>query len=261
MTAFTDSRITESSSCAVSRTYDDIFYTNNDETTTPHIFAIRGSTGATVGSASISGETLVDPECLAIDRNAHLWLGDIGDNDGTRDYVRLFHRTEFGAKNVGSVGFSKIILEYEDGPRNAETLLIHPITNARYIISKESTSHLYKLPALQGGGFHNIMDRLSPTFGADVSDGAFTPDGRHVALRRAGQNDKVFFYDYEDNWSLVSTLTVTDSGQTKCEGISFDWDGAKFWTTSEGQYSTIHHISTPSFALTVPPVMPASPCG
>lgn len=245
----------------MSRAYDDIFYTCNDETTTPHVFAIKGATGATVGSASISGETLVDPEALSVDRYGRLWLADIGDNDSNRAYVRLFMRAEFGAKNLGSVSWKKYLLEYEDGARNAETFLTHPKSTDRYIITKEGTSHLYKLPPLVNSPTHNIMERLSPTFGAYVSDGSFTPDGRFLLLRRQDNDTKVWVYDVEDNFSYAETLTVTASGQTKCEGITVEMDGQSFWTTSEGVHSTIHNISMPSAYRPIAPTMPGSPCG
>jgi hypothetical protein len=262
VTAFTDSRIDESSGLAYSQLYYDLMYTINDEPTTPHIFAIRPSTGDTIGTCSLDGVTPSDPEAISVDGFGQIWYADIGDNSAVRDWVNVYSRAEPGPGNRGDLAFRKYKLQYPGGARNAETFLTNPTNRDRYIISKQSTSRLYKLPShLESGGAMNDLELLSPTFGDEVTDGTFTPDGRFVLLRKNGQNTHVYVHDVLDDWDLVETLTVSASGQSQCEGITVELPfGTSFWTSSEGQYSTLHNPSMPSAYRPLPITYPGSPC-
>ncbi len=60
--------------------HDDLAYTINDSGNAPIVFAIKISTGAVVGTTTITGNTPLDTEAIAIDGNGELWVADTGDN-------------------------------------------------------------------------------------------------------------------------------------------------------------------------------------
>lgn len=248
-TTFADGRIDESSGLAYSQQNDGVIWTINDEPTTPNVFGVSTSTGATVSTITWDGDPgLVDPEAISIDVLRRMWHADLGDNDpSSRDYVRFLMAPEPKALGNHTLKFSKYLAKYEDGHRNAECFLTHNKTFGQYVITKEATSHLYKLPPLKGGGVFNTMARMDPTFGAYVSDGAISPDGKWLAILRRDQLLKAYMYDIEDDWSFADDITLADHGQTKIEGVTFDLtDGKSIWVSSEGSHAPLFETALPS---------------
>lgn len=259
MPNLTDRRITESSGLAFSRLTADLLYTQNDETTKPHIFAVQPSTGNTVGTCSVKGATLGDPEAIAVDANGVLWLGDLGDNDSNRSHVSVYRRSEPGVGDQGDLDFTRYDLAYPGGARNAETLLIHPVTNERYIISKASPGGLYKLPESLVVGSTNTLTDLAIAMPNLVSDGTFTIDGRFVLLRRKDQNTSVFVLDPASSWAVIDTIGVPS--QIKPEGITMAADGLSFWISSEGKNAPLYNVALPTLYQPIPATPPPpNPC-
>lgn len=271
MVAFTDGRIDEASSAAMSKRNAGVFYTCNDENTAPQVFGVQTSTGDTVSTitwASASG--IVDPEALQVDNQKRLWYWDIGDNDGSRSNVSVYMAAEPGLGDHTNVAATRFKLKYPDSPRNAECGLIHPVTNKRYIVSKKSTGRLYELPAaLQTGNAKNLLTKHGFSLPSLVSDGCFTIDGRYVLFRREGHNTTVFVHDPARSWAKVDEITVPS--QTKPEGITMALDGQSFWITSEGAAAPFYNVALPSkfwpwqasggTSAPLPGPTPSNPCG
>lgn len=249
-TTFADGRITESSGLAFSKTLPvpDLIHTINDEATTPNIFGVRSSTGATVSTITWDGDAgLIDPEAISIDAWARIWHADLGDNDGDRPYVRFLMAPEPKTLGNHTLKFSKYLAEFEDGPRNAETFLTgNKTATDRYVISKVGTSAIYKLPPLKGNNVHNEMARMGPTFGAYVSDGALQIDDKWLLTLRRDVLDRAYIYDVDDDWSFVDDIPLADHGQTKIEGITVAPDGKSFWVSSEGSHAPLFETSLDS---------------
>lgn len=258
MPNFTDGRITESSGAAYSLLYPGNFYTNNDENTA--VFLVFADNGNTTGTFTVKGATLIDPECVRVDAQARLWVCDIGDNSSNRSTVAVYQRGEPGPGNLGPLDFTKYVLNYSDGPRNAESFLTHPDGVTRYVISKESNGRLYKLPDNLSVTGTNTMTFVQNGLGTNVSDATFTPDGRFVLTRRAGQNTTVYVHDPASSWAQIDTITVPSL--TKPEGITVAGDQLSFLITSEGQYSPFYNVAMPSaYQPLAPGPSPSNPCG
>lgn len=75
-----DPAIAEASGVVASRRHPGIFWVHNDSGNPPALFAVRAN-GALVRAYKV-GVPNVDWEDLAIDDDGHLYLGDIGNNDG-----------------------------------------------------------------------------------------------------------------------------------------------------------------------------------
>jgi hypothetical protein len=127
---FQDPDIIESSALVVS---GDLFYTINDSGDSARVFAVDGS-GRTVGVTSYDAD-VTDVEALALGPQDTMWVGDIGDNDAKRSHVTVYEMPEPG-RGDQTVTPTAYDLVYSDGPRDAETLLVHPLTGRLYVVSK-----------------------------------------------------------------------------------------------------------------------------
>ncbi|RJK97917.1 hypothetical protein [Vallicoccus soli] len=180
-----DARITESSGLARSGYDDGLLWTHNDSGDGPRLFAV-GPDGRTVATAVLRGASAVDWEALARYRGAdrsYLYVGDVGDNARARREVAV-HRVEEPRSPRGDLVLAPRTyrLAYEDGPRDAEALLVHPWTGRLYVVSKDYRGGaVYEAPAALSTTGVNVLRRVASA-PALVTDGAVLFDGR-VVLR------------------------------------------------------------------------------
>jgi hypothetical protein len=244
---FRDPQIVESSGL-VAR--DGLFVTVNDSGDSGRTFVVDGSTGRTVGGASWPGEP-VDVEALAPTPDGSVLVGDIGDNSGSRESVTLLEvPVERGDAAVEPRAYT---LTYADGPRDAETLLVHPVTGRVFVVSKALLGGvLYAAPERLDDDGPNVLEPIGDVLGF-ATDGAFFPDGDHFVLRDYG---RAVVYSYPD-LAVVGDIPLPD--QQQGEGIAVDQDGRVF-VSSEGQFSAVQRVRLPrEVAAAVSPPPPPAP--
>lgn len=171
-----DPRITESSGLAVSSAHEDLAYTINDSGHDPLVFAVRISTGDTVGVTRLEGVDVVDSEALAL-HAGRLWVADTGDNTATRRDIALLAFDEPGpGDHVVRPDRHRVELE---APADVEALLIHPHDGSLYLVTKTiGTADVYRADRSTPSNFQRT-DLAAPPV---VTDGAFAPDGSSIAL-------------------------------------------------------------------------------
>ncbi|HET9380666.1 MAG TPA: WD40 repeat domain-containing protein, partial [Streptomyces sp.] len=180
-----DPRITESSGLAASRQHPGVFWTHNDQDRGAFLYAVDGRTGETVATITLTGVgTPRDVEAIAVGPGNRLFVGDIGDNDGVVwDHVWVYELPEPAELKDQSVRATQYVVKYADGPRDAESMVVHPKTGRVYLIDKqEEGGHLYAGPADLSASGTNVF---RPTAPVDLwaTDAALSPDGRHLAVR------------------------------------------------------------------------------
>jgi hypothetical protein len=234
----TDPRIIESSDLVASALHPGLLWTTNDSGDGPRIFGVDPK-GKTVAVATLRGARARDWEALAPGRSADgtplLWVGDIGDNLGTWPSVRVYRidePTKLGNHDVSWTGYD---LRYPDGPRNAETLLVNPSTGRLYVVSKlVEGAAVYEAPLPLRTDRVNVLTRVASA-PALVTDGAFSPDGKTVALR-----------DYVWAWRSSSVKGPWHQIQIPLEpqGESLTWtpDGRAVLIGSEGYHSVVWRV-------------------
>ena len=177
----TDPRIVESSSLVVARTEPDLVLTANDGPST-HIYAVDMTTGDTVGTTTLAGIAPLDLEAMTPGPDGALYLGDIGDNDSSRDLVSVYRIDEPGRRDA-TVQPQRFDLAYPDGPRDAEALIVEPRSGRLIVVSKEvPIGTVYVAPTELSSSAVNRL-RAIATAPALVTDGAVLPGGDTVALR------------------------------------------------------------------------------
>lgn len=174
---FQDPEIVESSGLVVD---GDRAFTINDSGDSGRVFTVDMKTGETVG-VTYWADDPDDVEALAPAGPGHVWVADIGDNSTSRDSIEVT-RVPVGDGDR-TVDEETVDLVYPDGPRDAEALLVHPVTGRLYVATKGFfAGELYAAPPELADDAPNTLGLIGETAGI-VTDGAFFPDGEHLILR------------------------------------------------------------------------------
>ncbi|MCW2791414.1 MAG: hypothetical protein JWO76_512 [Nocardioides sp.] len=229
---FQDPAIVESSGLAVQ---GGLVLTTNDSGDAGRVFAVDPATGRTVGVTRWSDEP-TDVEALAPAGGGEVWVGDIGDNTGSRDSVQVA-RVPVG-RGDRSVDVATYDLTYPHGPADAESLLADPATGRLYVATKSVFGgRLYEAPATLSADAPN---RLRPV--GDVlpiaTDATFLPDGEHLVVRDYSQ---AAVYGFP---SMERLATFRLPRQDQGEGIAVAADGTLL-VSSEGQGSDVLRVALP----------------
>lgn len=235
----------ELSGLAASTRHAGIYWSHNDSGNPFALHALRED-GTIAATFPLSGGSSVDPEdialgpCSAGASTTCIYLADIGDNSKTRSSVRLFRIVEPAMLDGSTLPVETLSFVYEDGPRDAEALLIEPVTARPFIVSKITTAlgQLYRIDDLGevGGGTARRISTLNSTPVASlVTGGDVHPSGERVLLRTYG---RVFEYlapgaDSLEEVFAVAPIERTTGSQPQSEAIAYTADGLGYLIGSE----------------------------
>ncbi|GGW66357.1 hypothetical protein GCM10010503_49500 [Streptomyces lucensis JCM 4490] len=238
-----DPRITESSGLAASRLHPGIYWTHNDSDDGPYLYAVDSRTGKTVARLTLRGIGAPrDVEAVSIGPHDEIYVGDIGDNFGGKwPYVWIYRLPEPKVLKDQTVTAKQYVVKYENGPRDAESLIVHPKTGRVYIIDKkEDGGHLYEGPATLSTSGANVF---RPVAAVDLwaTDAAFSPDGRQLAVR--GYFGGIYYDWNGGRIKRKGSLAVPLQGQG--ESLSYSADGSRLMYGSEGDGSYVQAKDAP----------------
>jgi hypothetical protein len=238
-----DPRITESSGLAASHLHPGVYWTHNDSDDGPYLYAVDSRTGRTVARLTLRGIGAPrDVEAISIGPHNEIYVGDIGDNFGGRwPYVWIYRLPEPKVLKDQTVTAKQYVVKYENGPRDAESLVVHPKTGRVYIVDKkEDGGHLYEGPANLSTSGANIF---RPIAAVDLwaTDAAFSPDGQQLAVR--GYFGGIYYDWNGGRIQRKGRLEVPLQGQG--ESLSYSADGTKLMYGSEGAGSPVQAEDAP----------------
>ena len=232
---FQDDEITESSGLVDDGAH---VLTVNDSGAGAVVYVVDRETGATVGRTTYTDDLVVDVEAMAAGPEGRLWVGDIGDNPGHRSSVAVYEMEMPGEGDV-TVPSTRYELVYEGGPRDAETLLVHPRTGRLYVVSKGLFGgKVYEAPPRLSADRANVLRPVGDVGGL-VTDGAFFPDGRFAAVRSYGS---LTVLD-GDRWRSVQGMQLPEQNQG--EGLAMEASGTAVLVSTEGALSDVLHVPLP----------------
>lgn len=232
-----DPRIKESSGLAASRIHPGVYWTHNDSDDGPYVYAVDSATGKTVSRVTLTGIGRPrDVEAISLGLDGQLYVGDIGDNrDGTWDHVWIYRFPEPKVLGDVTVKATQFTVQYADGARNAEALMVHPVTGRVYIASKsEDKGGLYEGPAELSASEPNVFRRVADV--PWVTDGAFSPDGGRLTLRG------YFFaktYPWKGGRPEGEGERVDAPWQGQAESVTYTADGSTLMFGAEGVSSRV----------------------
>jgi hypothetical protein len=264
--------ITESSGVASSSLSDDWFFTHEDSGS-PAQFSAVSTDGRLLATYLLPEVDARDWEDMARgpdeDGRSSLFLGDIGDNNARRDLGLLVHRVPEPRPDPARAGAEVTTeppvsyrLRYDDGPRDAETLLVHPRTGRLYVVNKPlgGSAGLYAAPEALDPDGPNALTRVAEVNGVRstgtpggpgiggiaqqlVTGGDIAPDGTRVALRTYTDLYEWPVDGDDVAGALAGEPVVTPLPPTfQGEAVAYTRDGGALLLTSEGRSAPVHRV-------------------
>lgn len=256
----TDREINEASGLVASRANPGVYYIHNDSGGKPMVYVIDRA-GAIKAKIELIGATNVDWEDIAIapGSSPNLWdvcVADIGDNNNERRCVTLYRFRDdplpqsIDAKQCVTTKVSPATFEfrYEDGPRDAESLAIHPISGDGYVFQKrrDGNAAVYRIHAPWKQDGVQTLSRIGelsfpdvPPIQRIVTAADFSPDGRRLVARTytCGWIWNMPAKDMPKEISILFRQTperIDLAAEKQGEAICFSSDGRCLLTISEG---------------------------
>ncbi len=248
---------TEGSGVAASRAEPGVYYTHDDNL--DPVLTRFDETGTVLGTHEVVGAAVVDWEDLAAaecpDGGDCLVIADIGDNDAQRLYVDLYVVREPAAGEDAVVDWHWRA-SWPDGPQDAETLLVHPLTGEVTLVAKDldGTARIGRLPSTDVSSIQvlTVVDTLTLA-AADEGDrlitgGSWDPDGEQLVLRArervlAWQTDPC---DPDAHWQDVPMGWETPA-MPRAEGVDFTPAGGLVFV-GEGDPTPVAFAACPDWA-------------
>lgn len=229
---FHDHRITESSGLV---DLGNVMVTTNDSGSRSRLYVVDQSTGHTVGVTDFHART-VDVEALAPAGGRAVWVGDIGDNRGTRKSVSVYRVTVgAGARDVHPARYR---LVYPRGARDAESLFADRQGRLHVITKSIMASTVYRAPLVLRRDRPNRLRRIGRVI-EFATDAAMLRDQRHVVVRGPGRASVYTFP------ALQRLGSFTLPRQPQGEGISVG-PGSRVRLSTEGLRTPVLQVSLPA---------------
>lgn len=262
-----DPRMDETSGIAASRTNPGYLYVHNDSGDSSRFFAITPD-GRLRAILYFDGDPTLslgvkDCEDIAVgpgpDSNTnYVYMGDIGDNNSRRKYITVYRIKEpilhFPTPTVpvDRLDAAPLVLQYPDGPRDAETLMVDPIDKLIYIVSKrEDSVHVYSTP-LNFRAHDTITLTKNTTLyfsgkGKWITAGDISADGYQILLK---SYRKVYYWPRPACEPVWKTLRRPPAilpyiVEPQGEAIGFNLEGTGYYTTSEGVKPELFYYKIP----------------
>jgi hypothetical protein len=177
-------QLREVSGCAFSVNNPDVVWLHNDSGDSARLFRLDVRTRA-VKAVTVVGAEAVDWEDIAVAPNGDLVIGDIGDNASSRANVTL-NRVADPGRGSSTRSAQVQTLTYDDGPHDAESVVVDPESGATYVVTKtvDGTSGVYVADGAS-------LKRIGPVVLAEtgflfpnrITGADALPDGTGVVLR------------------------------------------------------------------------------
>lgn len=245
----------EVSGLVASRRHAGVLWVHNDSGDGARVYAIdlRGQLRAEV---ELEGAGALDYEDIALlpTRTGAdtLVVADTGDNLLRRERVQLyaFAEPDVGGAHKGRLRARarRIQVRFEDGPRDAETLLADPHTGDLFLVEKgpllarREPVGVYRIAAAHAAGPSAVARLVAKVPLGPVTAGDVLPDGSGVALRNYTH---ALFWSRTANEPLERVLAgegcalaLPDRGE-QGEALAFTREGSAFLTVAEGERSRI----------------------
>ncbi len=250
------SLINEASGIMASRKNPSVLWVHNDSGDSARVYAMN-TAGDNLGVYFLSGAGATDWEDISLgpgptDAIDYLYCGDIGDNNAVRSYITVYRVPEPLVDadqlpvTVTLTGVDAIRLQDPDGARDAETLMVDPVTRDIYIISKrEIPSKVYRAPYPQSTTQISTMELVATLPWGWAVGGDISPTGNLIIVRG---------YFNASLWKVENNTQLWEAfGGTACsiallsepqgEAICFNNNGCGYFTVSEGSYQPLYYFA------------------
>lgn len=250
----TDPDLIEPSGLAASRVNPGVLYTHGEDN--PYVLAIDSSDASVVGRFW-ADRIPWDWEDVAVGpcpTGSCIYFGDIGKESGrpgpqpTTFAIHRVREPDLAAgERSGTLHVDTFRFAYPDGAKNAEALMVHPVTGAIYVLTKSNTgwSGIYTFrkrvprPSDRVSTLKKVGELQLPTKEGDVNFSKVTaaavhPNGDRFLVRtyktvyefgRPGKSLKKAF--------RANPVQLVDTAERQGETIEYPLDGSGYFTMGE----------------------------
>ena len=258
----TNDLLAEVSGLVASRKNSHALWVLNDSGNEPECYLIS-TQGKLLGIYRVAEGVNFDWEDMAIGPGpvageSYLYLGDIGDNVDMYDarFIYRFVEPTYVPDTAVVLDtikqYDRLSYFYPKGARNAETLLLDPITQDLYVLTKsKSQVQVYQLHYPPHPPYRQAAQRMAtlPFQGVNLIDkvvgGDISPNGMEVLLKTY---EHVLYWSREDttisipNLLLLPPDTLPYLPEPQGEAIGFAPDGSGYYTLSEENLGADIHL-------------------
>ncbi len=246
------SQLTEVSGLANSYTNSNYLWTHEDSGSDIVIHLLNKANAQIVATYKLKDSQHIDWEDMCIGPGPergknYLYIGDIGDNNALRTDAAiyrveepLYHTLDSG-KVIELNNLVKIEIAYPNGPRDAEALMIDPITKDLLIVSKrEDRVELFQLKYPQSETTVDTLKAVGsfPFTGIVAAD--VSADGTQVLMKSYGG---IFHWKKTDEQSIIQLLAGIPQrayyNPVEPQGEAICWEGNSFYTLSEKAFGIV----------------------
>jgi T5SS/PEP-CTERM-associated repeat protein len=246
-----NSAVTEASGIVASHLNANILWTHNDSGHPAQIFPMTPA-GANLGTYTISGASNTDWEDIAIGPGPasgaqYIYIGDIGDNNAARSNIAVYRVPEPTVStlqqpgNFTLSGAVKFTLVYPDGPRNAESMFVDPLTRDIYIITKfDQPKHVYRAAYPQSSSGTITLEAVGSftTTSSWLTAADISPDGNEIIVRSTATTSGRMYIrppggTIADAFASPTPISIPLLAEAQGEAIGFDAQGWGYYTTTE----------------------------
>ena len=219
----------------------------NDSGDEPVVYAVH-LRGGQVFRHKLTGAVNVDWEDIAIaPSNAEadslgsipteLYIADIGDNNAKRKSISVYRIAEpdvFSSTTIPDAGVEKFELVYPDGPRDAEAMLVDPLTREIVIVTKrDAKARIYSCSELTTSPVQlTFRGELPFTL---ITAGDVASNGRTIILKNYHKAWEWTRDPKQPIWKalLGEGRRIPYGPELQGEAICYDQGDQGYYTTSE----------------------------
>lgn len=242
----------EASGIVASSSFPGYFWSHNDSGGEATLYLIDSLGGGKL-EFKIEDATNRDWEDIAIFKDSStqkstIVIGDIGDNSAKHGNCTLLFIVEpnnFPIQDQSLTVHKKVVFEYPDGARDAEALMIDPMTKDIFIVSKkERKVSMYRIPYPHATFSTVIAEKVLTLPLRNITAGDIAPDGTAILLKNY---DFIYYYSRDETESIVDAMRNTPlkldyTREPQGEAICFAQDGKAFYTLSERSSKNKHPV-------------------
>ena len=239
--------LVEASGIVASRTNDHVLWSHNDTYCLNRIFAFNEQ-GTNLGIFWLDGLENRDWEDIALgpgpEANVdYLYVGEIGDNNAVYEYKYIYRFPEpvvlYNQTPVEETiyEFDTIIYQYPDSMRDAETLMLDPLTKDIYVVSKREFEDIrvYRAPYPQPVNEVIILEHVATLELYEIVAGDISVSGREILLK---DYEKIYYWERDPDLNFSEAFN-NDSIELPYiqeiigEAVCWTADSMGYYTLSE----------------------------
>lgn len=250
-----DNRLNEISGIDYSLLNGEVFWLHNDSGDSAQIFAIDGK-ARNLGRFKLKNIKNRDWEDITVGPGpvagqSYIYIGEIGDNEAVYKY-KYIYRIKEPKLDLSKTPYDTVItdietitFQYPDGPRDAETLMIDPLTKDLIVISKrEESVHVYLLSFPQDVHTILIPERIATIPLTQITAGDISDSGLKIIVKNY---ENIYYWHRKINQSLHDVFSKKPEhlpyiAEPQGEAICWSNDEKGYFTTSEEANNTEAHL-------------------